>query len=328
MFSFEFKFYFLLILPVLLFLIVLYFYNSYKNNLSSFSDFKKVYKFNSFYYKLYFIFLFFIFLSFISVFSKPILSEEELEIKKNWVDIQIVLDVSYSMMAEDLKPNRLEVAKSVINDFISKTISDRIWITVFAWKTFLSVPLSFDYNIVKKIVSNISVNTINQNYISMQWTAVWDALILSADNLKDDNDRWKVIILLTDWEANKWINPLVAVDYIKKTDSNIKIYTIWIWWLEDSFVNISDNFWWVQRMEISWVDEKTLKIISNETNWMYFRATDEKSLENIFEEISKLEKWEIIEKKYKINKEFYEYFLYFLIIVFYFILILKFFKRI
>jgi Ca-activated chloride channel family protein len=190
------------------------------------------------------------------------------------------------------------------------------------------LPLNFDYNIVKNIVEKISVNTINQNYMYLQWTAVWDALILAADSFWD-NDREKVIILLTDWEANKWIDPLVAMNYIKNINNWwIKIYTIWIGWDESTFVRVKNNLWWFQDLPIAWVDEKTLKIIASKTNWEYFRANNKERFENIFDTISKLEKKDIQIDNIIINKEKYTYFLFGLILFFILFLLLKYKKRI
>lgn len=320
--------YFLLIIPIILFIILLYFKWWKKIIFWPIQDLKTVFETNSYYYKIYIILLFFILLIYISIFSKPVITDILEKESKNWIDIQIVLDISYSMIAEDLKPNRLEVAKDVISDFLNEIHSDRVWIIVFAWKTFTSLPLNFDYNIIRKIVEKISINTINQNYNIMQWTAVWDALILATDTFGEDNDREEIIILLTDWEANRWLDPMISLKYIKEKNPLIKVYTIWIWWNENTSIVIKNIFWETQELPISWVDEKTLKIIANETNWKYYRASDEETFKNIFTEISKLERKELVSETIKINKEKYNYFIYTLIVLFYLLFFLKNKKRI
>lgn len=320
--------YFLLIIPVIFFLVLLYFKWWKKILFWPIQDLQSIFKINSFYFKIYYVLLFLIFLLFISIFSKPVITDTLEKNNKNWIDIQIVFDVSYSMIAEDLKPNRLEVAKDVISGFLNEINSDRVWIIIFAWKTFTSLPLSFNYNIIKNVLEKISINTINQNYTNMQGTAVWDALILATDSFWKDNNREKIIILLTDWEANKWLDPMISLKYIKSKNPDIKVYTIWLWGLEETFVEITNQFWWVQKLPIWWVDEKTLKTIAAETNWKYFRATDKETLKNIFEEIWKLEKKEIVSETININKEKYNYFLYLLIFFFMWLLILKNKKRI
>jgi len=319
--------YFVLLIPILFILIILYF-NYWKNtNFWPLADLKIIFKSNSKYFKIYYILIFLIFVIFISIFSKPVKENILEKNNKNWIDIQIVLDVSYSMIAKDLKPDRLSVAKDVISLFLDKIESDRVWIIVFAWKTFTSLPLSFDYNIIKKITSEISVETINQRYMNMQGTAVWDAIILATDSFWDTN-REKVIILVTDWEANKWVDPIMSLNYINESyDSNLKIYTIWIWWDDETFITIKDNFWRNINVPIAWVDEETLKTIAKRTNGKYFRAWSRDDLENIFLEISKLEKREIESDLVKVNIVKYDYFIYLLVIVFLWFVWIKYLKR-
>lgn len=323
MFSFLYPLYFLFLIPLIIFTIYLYKKWWKKINFWPINDLKKIFKHNTFYIKMYYVLVWFIFVFYIFIFSKPVITNSLQEQSKNWIDIQIVLDVSFSMKAEDLSPNRLDVAKEVISAFLSEIYSDRVWIIIFAWKTFTSLPLSFDYEIIKDVVKNIWVNTINQMYSHMQWTAVWDALILAADSF-NNNTREKIIILLTDWEANRGLDPLVSLKYIKEKNTNIKIYTIWIWWDKPTFVTIKDNFWRYTKLPVGWIDEDTLKIIAKETWWKYFRANSKKAFKDIFDEISKLEKSELKIEQVKINKEQSLYFVYFLIIIYILFLYLKF----
>ncbi len=299
------RFYFLypeLLLLIILFIFFVFFlYKRWNKNkyFLFFWDLKKVFWSNSFSYKAYYIIIFIILFLFSIVLAWPKVSITKVDQNKNGIDIIIALDVSYSMNADDLSPNRLEVAKSVINDFLNKQISNRVWVVVFAWRPFNSLPLSFDYNIIKKIVSKIDTEIISQlNNETLIGTAIWDALFLSAKWF-DDSAREKVIILLTDWEANKWIDPLLSLKFLKEKD--IKAYTIWIWWLEKAYVKIPMLFWWTQITEVWWIDEETLKKIANETGGKYFRATTENSLDNIFEEIDSLEKKEISSEEVKID---------------------------
>lgn len=327
--TFLYPLYFLLLIPIILFLILLYFKWWKKILFWDISVLEKVFKKNTYYIKIYYFIIFIIFVLFASILARPVSQNVLEKNNKNWIDIQIVLDVSYSMIAEDLKPNRLEVAKDVISWFLNKIQTDRVWIIVFAWKTFTSLPLNFDYNIIQKIVSKITINTINQtSNSSMQWTATWDALVKASDSFWNDNKREKVIILLTDWESNRWLEPLLAIEYIKKSYSeNIKIYTIWIWWNKETTIKIKNQFLWYQEMKVWAVDEETLKMIAKKTNWKYFRATNKNTLENIFDTISKLEKKEIELEKIEINNEEYRYFLYNLILFFILFLGIKRWKR-
>ncbi len=329
MIKFYYIWYFLLIIPIILFLLLLYFKWWKKILFSWINDVKTIFSSNTNYYKIYYLFIFLIFIFFIIIFSKPVIENKLEKVTKSGIDIQIVLDISYSMIAKDLEPNRLEVAKSVIWDFVNKIETDRVWLIVYSGKVFTSLPLSFDYNIIKKTINNITINTINQNYFELQWTASWDALILAWKLLHNNDNREKIIILVTDWEANKWINPLAALSYIKQQFWwKIRIYTIWIWWDKKTTISITNPLWQVEEMEIWWVNENVLKAIAKSTDAKFFLARDKQSLENIFNTISKLEKREIVSQTININKEKYDYFIYILMFLYLCLLTIKYIKRI
>lgn len=338
MYTFLNPYYFLLLVPILVLIYFMYFKSGIIVDFLPFEDIKKVYHKNSILYKLYYLIIFIIFILFITIFANFAEKNVKQIINKDWVDIEIVMDVSYSMNANDLNPNRLEVAKKVIKNYLEKLKTDRVWIVVFAWKPFTSIPLNFDYKVIGKIIDKININTIKQDNYYMQWTAIWDALILASDQFDTNLDREKVIILLTDWEANKWLDPMLAIDYIKEKKNKvnsegkegnlgynkIKVYTIWIWWLEATYVMVPNELWLMTKVPISWVDEVTLKKISDSTWGEYFRATDDKTLENIFDTIWKLEKKEIKVDDIQIIKEKNIIFLYILI---FFMLIFIFLKN-
>lgn len=329
MIKFLYAKYFLLLIPIIFFIILLYFKWWKKIVFWWMNDLKYIFKSNTNYYKIYYLFIFIIFILYVIIFSKPVIENRLEKVTKSWIDIQIVLDVSYSMIAQDLEPNRLDVAKDVISNFVNKIDSDRVWFIVYSWKVFTSLPLSFDYNIIKKTIKNISIDTINQNYFEMQWTATWDALILAWKLLFSQDNREKVIILLTDWEANKWIDPLLALNYIKeKFWWKIRIYTIWIWGNKKTTISITNALWQTEQMQISWVNEDMLKTIAAKTNWKFFLARNRESLENIFDTISKLEKREITSEIININSERYSYFIYILVFIFSTFILFKYIKRI
>lgn len=320
--------YFLLLIPIIIFLVLLYFYWWKRTLFTWIDDLKKVFKNNTNYVKVYYLLIFIIFIFFTIIFSKPVLENKYDKIIKNWIDMQIVIDVSYSMMAEDIKPNRLDVAKEVITNFVDKISTDRVWVIIYAWKTFRSLPLSFDYEIIKKTLNKINIYTINQYFSFLQWTASWDALLIAANSFSNDN-REKVIILLTDWETNKWIDPLAATKYIyEQFDWKIRIYTIWIWWPEKTTVTVTNFDWNKESIEISWVNEEILTLIADITDWKYFNATNKDTLEEVFNTISSLEKKEIIYDTIRINVDKYDIFIYLLILFFYTFLFLKYRKRI
>lgn len=274
-----------------------------------FLDIKKVYRKHSFFFYTKQIILICILVVIILCLSKPYSSYHKETIKQNWIDISMVMDVSMSMEAMDLEPNRMEQAKDFLSKMVEQIKTDRIGLVVFAWKPFVSLPLTFDYQIVKDSVKEISTSTINQYVPWMSSTAIGDAIISSIQQLswtKTENiNREKIIILLTDWEANVWIDPVLSAKLAK--EKWIKIYTIWIW-SEDGWYILQETFWWSKKIPIAWVDEENLKKISEISWWIYFRAKDNKTFEKILSEISKITKTEIEYENIIIYKSVIEYF--------------------
>lgn len=313
-------FWLFLLLPVFVYL----FYKSEKKwkTFLFLEDLKTITKWNSLFFYLK-IFLFILILAnFILILANPNKVNSNEKVTKNWIDIVLVLDLSKSMEATDLAPNRIESAKTVINDFVKNVKTDRLWLVVFAWKPFTSIPLTFDYNILSKTIESLTTEN-----ISFDWTAVWDAL-LSAKTLfkipkdfkeEDYKKREKVIILLTDWDANVWVEPILASKYLK--NEKIKVYTIWIWSKE--WGEISFQVWpFIQKQRIPPLNEKTLQDIAENTSWEFFRADSNYSFKKIFEELSKLNKQDIkieVKKQYSPNYEVFIYSLLFLLFSFSFL---------
>jgi len=272
--------------------VYVFFCRGKKYNSILIEDIQKVYKKTALTYRIFFIFVTCITLLFGILFSVPVNTIEKEKIKKNGIDIQIIFDVSYSMIAQDITPSRIEVAKKVVSDFTGQLQADRLGVILFAGKPFTSIPLSFDYVFIQNFLQDISVDVINQDHPQLAGTAIWDALVLGADVLlKQEPQREKIIILLTDGEANRWLDPLVALSYVK--DQGIKTYTIGVWKDDTTFIDIPDSFWFVQRLQVWWIDEETLQKISSETGWKYYRADSKQELDRIFRDISRLEKKEI-----------------------------------
>ena len=264
--------YFLLLIP--LFLIIGYLFLRRKNkiNFAFFNDLKSVYKQSSFYYYSFFILLVLISIFYIIILANPNIKTTNEKVKKNGIDIVLIFDISYSMEATDLEPNRISVARDVLSSFLGDLKTDRVWIVVFSGKPFTSIPLTFDYKFLSDYVSNITTSTINQVNSNLQWTALGDAMLMGSYLFDDKSkDREKVMIIVTDWEANKWLKPSLALKLLK--DKTIKSYTIWIWWTEKTFVYVDDAFWNKLKVEIWWIDEQTLKMIATETWWKYFKAS-------------------------------------------------------
>ncbi len=306
--------YFLLLIPLFLIIGFLFYKKKNKIKFTFFEDLKQVYKQNSFYYYWFFVLLILISIFYTIIIANPNTKTTKELIKKNGIDIVLVMDISYSMEAKDLEPNRIKVAIDVISSFLMNLKTDRVWVVVFSGKPFTSIPLTFDYWFLNEYVSNISTETVNQNNYLLQWTAIWDAMLMGS-YLFDEKSvgREKVMIIVTDWEANKWLQPTVALKLLK--DKKIKSYTIWVGWLEKTFVNVTDAFWNPQKAEIWWVDEETLKKIASETWWRYYRASSKEVFKKIFEDIDKLEKKEIEVEVKKLYETKYEYFYYILLLL-------------
>lgn len=305
------------------FLIFLYFFFYFRRKIPiypSFSDLNKFFKKSSFSFYLKIFLIFLIFSLFLFLLSNPNKKEFSDKISKDWIDIVLAFDLSTSMLAPDLSPNRLESAKKVLNNFLSKQKTNRVWLVIFAWKPFVSVPLTFDYNILKEKVSDLEVDDIDQSYFS--WTAVWDAILLSKNIFKKEEKREKVIIVLTDGDSNSWIDPKAAALSIK--DDKIKIFTIWIWSNKETSAVIQ-NWPFPMEVKIKPLNWQDLKEIAEITSWEFFRATDDDSLKNIFEKLNSLEKNKIEVKNNFIFSDLYDYFAYFLSFLI-FLLILLFLK--
>lgn len=259
-----------------------------------------------------------IFLLFVIILSDPWQINTKTKESKNWIDIAIALDISKSMLAEDITPSRIESAKNVLRDFIADRTNDRLSLTLFAWKPFISVPITFDRTALWNFISNIDTDSINQTVPWLSWTAIWDALIRSSDSLmtsKWDKLRSKVIILVTDGEANLWVDPLIAMKYVK--NKGIKIYSIWIWSSSWTELFVTDSFWNRQYfLDSSWkpiiakLDEKMLKQISLSTWGNYYNAESSDSLKRVFESLDKLNK---TKAELEISKAFKEDYFEFLV---------------
>lgn len=314
------KWYFILIL--LVFLFVYLFYKKQKTwiNFVFIKQVKDIFNKNSFKFYLKTFLLFLILINFILILANPNTTNVSQKQQKNGIDIVIALDISWSMEAEDLKPSRIESAKNVIEWFIDNLQTDRLWLVVFAWKPFTSIPLTFDYNILSETISRLQTNNIDQSQRWLNWTAIWDSILMAKTlfkapkNISEEeySKREKVIILLTDWDANVWVDPILA--WLSAKQDWIKVYTIWIW--SKQWWTITYNVWpFKKQQKIAPLNDKTLKQIAQDTNASYFRAENNDAFNSIFEELSKLEKNDIDVEIKKEYSEYYDFFLYSLILL-------------
>ena len=209
------------------------------------------------------------------------------------IDIVMAIDVSSSMLARDLKPNRLSALKKVAADFIKERPNDRIGLVVYAGEGYTKTPITTDKSIVLNALSEITYGQLDDG------TAIGMGLATSVNRLKESTAKSKIIILLTDGVNNSgFIEPQTAADLAIEFD--IKTYTIGLGTNGNALSPIAYNAdgsfrYGMRQVEI---DENLLKDIAGATGGRYFRATDNESLEEIYDEINKLEKTEVEEFKY------------------------------
>ncbi len=236
--------------------------------------------------------------------ARPRNVEVSKKVKSNkGIDIVMAIDVSSSMLARDLKPNRLEALKKVAKNFVSRRPNDRIGIVLYAGESFTQTPITSDKTIVKRTISDIKFGRIEDG------TAIGMGLGSAVNRLKESKAKSKVIILLTDGVNNSgFIDPKTATELAKEL--GIKVYTIGIGtngiaefpYMKDPFT----GDWILAKMKVE-IDENLLKHIAKETNGRYFRATNNSKLKEIYNEIDKLEKTKIEEFKYYNYTEQYRF---------------------
>ncbi len=239
-----------------------------------------------------------IFVLFAVVLARPQGSYEEQKESLEGIDIVLALDVSESMLAEDLKPNRLEAAKNSINKFIDSLETDRLGIIVFSGQAFTQSPLTFDYNIIKEYISNISTDSINKNVRGLSGTAIGDAILAGVNRLDGDKDRTRVLVVLTDGDANTGINPPIAAT--KARQEGIKVYTVGIG--KEGGAPIPGKDFFGRRdylrnrdgsLFMATFQEEKLQELSRIGGGKYFRVTNENAFRETLREIGNLEKKEI-----------------------------------
>jgi Ca-activated chloride channel family protein len=223
---------------------------------------------------------------------------------KNTIDVNdifIVLDLSRSMMAEDLKPNRVEAAKQKIIDFVSLFPKDRIGIVIFAERVFTLLPLSTDLELIKKMVEQINLGPLGDG------TNIGDALALAIGRLIQSQAKSKIILLLTDGVSNVGtLTPLQAAEMAAA--NKIKVYTVGIGGDKDARIPVGQNMFGSQRYQVipgGSVDAKGLKEIADMTHGKAYMANNNNALKNVLEDINKMERTQIEHSGKIIYQELY-----------------------
>ena len=234
----------------------------------------------------------------ILVLARPQSRSSWKDVKTEGIDIVMAIDVSYSMLAKDFKPNRLEAAKEVAKEFIDARPNDRIGLVIFGGEAFTQCPLTTDHTIIKNLFSDINAGTVGQG------TAIGLGLADAVARVKESKAKSKIVILLSDGVNNVGeIAPLTAGDIAKTF--GVRVYTIGVGTKGKALtpVSIFPN----GQMEYEYVDvdldENTMGKIAEETGGKYFRATDNESLRSVYKEIDRLEKSIISEKSFSNKSE-------------------------
>jgi len=259
---------------------------------------------------------------------RPQTKNSWIENKTEGIDIIIALDVSGSMLAQDLSPSRLEASKKIAIDFIKNRINDRIGIVVFSGESFTQCPITSDKTSLINLFNDIQYGLIDDG------TAIGEGLGNSINRLINSESKSKVVILLTDGENNKGkISPLTAAEIAASDSVQVKVYTIGVGskGMAKSPVAIdpSTNKFIYDYVEVK-IDEKTLTDIAEMTGGQYFRATDNNSLKEIYSEINDLERTKLDSITFNTkNEEFWKFSLIALFLyVLSFVLKISYFKKI
>ena len=232
--------------------------------------------------------------------ARPQSSEKNSTTNVEGIDIVMTMDVSGSMLAEDFKPNRLEAAKKVGAKFVDGRPNDRIGLVVFASESYTQCPMTTDHKVLNQLMSEIKTGIIEDG------TAIGDGLSIAISRLKDSDAISKVIILLTDGVNNTGsIDPISAAEIAKMF--GLRVYTIGVGTNGTAPYPVQDFFGnkRYQQVEVN-IDEDMLKQIANMTGAQYFRATDNSSLDKIYNEIDKMEKSRI--EVYEFERKTEEFF--------------------
>jgi Ca-activated chloride channel homolog len=233
--------------------------------------------------------------------ARPQTTSRSSEIKTEGVDIVITLDVSTSMLAEDLKPNRIDAAKKYAMEFVDRRIDDRIGLVIFSGESFTQCPITIDHDILKNLFKDVESGMIQDG------TAIGMGLATAVNRLKDSKAKSKVVILLTDGVNNAgFVAPGTAAEIAKTF--GIRVYTIGVGTKGKAPYPFQTPFGVQYRNIDVQIDEPVLNEIADITNGKYFRATNNKALEKIYAEIDEMEKTEIDETVFSTyHEEFFPY---------------------
>ncbi len=236
--------------------------------------------------------------------ARPQLSQSREHRFLEGIDILLALDISESMRAEDFEgANRIQTAKSVINDFLARRENDRIGLVIFSGESFTLCPLTLDYSVLMELLRGIEVGQLEDG------TAIGDALATATHRLQLSESDTQIVILLSDGENNAGtIEPETAASLAQSF--GIKVYTIGMGKEDGARIPYADTTFGKRYREVlTYLDEDTLRRIASITGGRYFRATDTQSLQQIYAEINLFEKTKFEVTTVVEHKELAPYFL-------------------
>ena len=222
------------------------------------------------------------------------------------IDIMLAMDVSTSMLAEDLKPNRIEAAKSVAGEFVSGRPDDNIGLTIFAGEAFTQCPMTTDHQSLLNLLHNVRTDIATRGLIQ-DGTAIGMGLANAVSRLKDSKTKSKVVILLTDGSNNSGdLSPLTSAQIAKSL--GIRVYTIAVGTngVAPYPMQVGGTTQYVNMRAD--VDTQTLSQIAAQTDGNFYRATNTSELKKIYQDIDKLEKTKMDVKKFSKRYEAYQRF--------------------
>lgn len=247
---------------------------------------------------------------FIIALARPQSSSKNQTVNIEGIDIVLAMDISSSMLAADLKPDRLEAAKTVAADFVSGRPGDRMGLIVFSGETFTQVPLTTDHGMMLNMLKDMKCGMLEDG------TAIGDGLASAVSRLKDSEAISKVVILLTDGDNNAGsIDPNTAAEMAKLF--GIRVYTIGAGTRGTAPYPVQTPFGGIQYQQVPvTINETLLQQIADETGGKYFRAESESKLQQIYDEIDKMERSKIEVNEFKrLHEEFYPFVIWGLILL-------------
>ena len=235
----------------------------------------------------------------IVAFARPQSTASWEDMTTEGIDIILAMDISGSMLAQDLTPDRLDASKKVAMDFISERPNDRIGLVIFSGESFTQCPLTTDHQVLQNLFKDVKSGIVEDG------TAIGMGLATAVNRLKESEAKSKVVILLTDGVNNQGsIAPMTAAEIAQQFD--VRVYTIGVGTQGYAPYPFKTPFGTTvyQDVEVK-IDEQTLQDIATATNGKYFRATSNEALQEIYQEIDQMERSKIEVKEYhKKNEEF------------------------